>query len=212
MFTVHGVTGQAYRGTLEGLGTVTGLTAARHARGIDREGEELGPEAVLSRRAETASHEEAGQAYQRMQEQTPERDPILHVYQIMSREVMTLPALADVATAWRALLERAVGQAPVLDETGQLVGMVSRGALMAVLNLAEGEERDPLGRRVADVMTSPVVSADPATSVRRVARVMIEFDLSGVPVVNEQGELLGIVTRGDILRAVMNEPPLNLWA
>jgi acetoin utilization protein AcuB len=206
------VTGQAYRGTLEGLGTVTGLTAARRARGIDREGEELGPEAVPSRRAESATQEEAGQAYQRMLEQTPERDPIHHVYQIMSREVMTLPASADVASAWRGLLDRGVGQAPVLDADGRLVGMVGRDDLMTVLNLAEGAVRDPLGRNVADVMSSPVVSADPSTSVRRVARVMIEFDLSGVPVVNEQDELVGIVTRGDILRAVMNEPPLNLWA
>ncbi|MCE1171467.1 MAG: CBS domain-containing protein [Azovibrio sp.] len=60
-------------------------------------------------------------------------------------------------------------------------------------------------------MSSPVVTADPVTDIRRVAQVMLEFDVDGVPVVDAQGLLVGFISRGDILRAVLMDPPLSLW-
>jgi CBS domain-containing protein len=83
--------------------------------------------------------------------------------------------------------------------------------LLTTFNLERRQARTPLRRRVADVMTSPVVSADPVTDIRRIARAMLEFNLPGVPVVNESRALVGFVTRGDILRAVIADPPLSLW-
>lgn len=219
MFSVHGVTGQSYRGTLEGLlGTVTALTGLRRARSIDREGEELGPEALQRRRGggaaadDVARYEEAASAYRAVLAPADAREPVRHAYQVMSRALLTLPITLDLVTAWRRLDEQGYGQAPAVDGNGRLVGMVTRDALMRALDLVDGDARDPLARSVGDVMLTPAVSADPVSSVRRVARVMLEYDLAGVPVVNEQDELVGIVTRGDILRAVANEPPLNLWA
>ena len=61
-------------------------------------------------------------------------------------------------------------------------------------------------------MTSPVVSTDPITDIRRVAQVLLDYSLPAVPVVSESGELLGIISRGDILRTVVADPPLSLWA
>jgi CBS domain-containing protein len=42
--------------------------------------------------------------------------------------------------------------------------------------------------------------------------VLLDYDLTGIPVVGDGDELVGIVTRGDILRRVIHEPPLSLWA
>ena len=50
MFSIHGITGQTFRGSLEHLIQVPGAFAARHARGLNREGEELGTEFELVRR------------------------------------------------------------------------------------------------------------------------------------------------------------------
>ena len=46
---------------------------------------------------------------------------------------------------------------------------------------------------------------------RSVARVLLDYDLPAVPVVGESGDLVGIVTRGDLLRVLVNDPPLSLW-
>jgi CBS domain-containing protein len=214
MFSVYGVTGQSFRGSLEKLTAVSGLSAARNSRGIDQEGEELGPELRVFRRDnnEEGQYQKAAQAYRQMLRVSTERAPILHAYQLMSRDVMTLRPDTTVEEAWRQLAARGIGQAPVLNKTLQIVGLVSVQDLLTVINVEDGKVRDILSRSVADVMTSPVVSADPVTDIRRAARVLLDYRLSGLPVVNEQGELVGILTRSDILRALVNDPPLSLWA
>ena len=54
--------------------------------------------------------------------------------------------------------------------------------------------------RAQDVMTSPVITVHPDTPVRHVARLMAENRISGVPVVDASGSLIGIVTDGDLYR------------
>jgi CBS domain-containing protein len=54
--------------------------------------------------------------------------------------------------------------------------------------------------KAADVMTRRVVSVSPETSVAEAVRLMLQDDISGLPVVDEHGRLAGIVTEGDFLR------------
>ncbi|HUU34221.1 MAG TPA: CBS domain-containing protein, partial [Vicinamibacterales bacterium] len=155
----------------------------------------------------------AAAAYAATVRATPERGPIYHAYQVMTRQVFTLPARTRVDAAWTALVGRGVGQAPIVNEQRQIVGLVSRAHLLHVLNEEGGRLRDVLNRTVVDVMDTPVVTADPVADVRRVALVMLEYHQAAVPVVDEQTSVLvGIVSRADILRCVVTDPPLTLWA
>lgn len=214
MFSVYGVGGQTFRGTLEEFVAIPGVLAGRGARGLAREGEELGPEMVRARSGEQGGSpsRQAVDAYRRMLKVPAERGPILHAYQLMSRDVVTLRPEETVEAAWQVLAERGLGQAPVLDRRHLLTGIVSAQDLLTVLNVEDGQVRDVLSRNVADVMTTPVVSTDPVTDIRRVARVLLDNHLPGMPVVSERQELVGIITRSDILRALVNEPELSLWA
>ena len=219
MFSIYGVSGRTFRGTLENLRPLSELAPVRHGRGIDRDGEELGPEmfhAELARaRGEedgAAPYREATEAYAQMLKAPTERGPIHHAYQVMTRGVVTLAPETRVEAAWRFLSTRGYGQAPVVGSAQGLVGMVSLADLLKVLNVDEVGVRDIRARTVAEVMTSPVVTTDPVSDVRRVARVLLDYHLTGIPVVGDQDDLVGIVTRGDILRRVINEPPLSLWA
>jgi CBS domain-containing protein len=214
MFSVYGVTGQTFRGTLESLSGVTALRHARSARGIAREGEELGPEmfAAPTAQGEAGNYQQAAKAYRQMLKLPLERGPILHAYQLMSRDVMTLRPELTVEGAWKQLTMEGFGQAPVLDGGMRLVGLVTSRDLLQVLNVEDGILRDILSRSVGDVMTTPVLSADPVSDIRRVAWVLLEYHLSGLPVMSEQGALVGIITRSDILRGLINDPPLSLWA
>lgn len=215
MFSFHGLTGLDFRGSLEQLSQLRGVTAASHGRAIARVGDEHFSTFLPPHRHEAGQEKanEGGGAVQAYQEAQTELDrgPLYHAAQIMSREVVTLDTETPVQTAWQVLRQHAVRQAPVLDPSQALVGLVTERELLTALNLEGDQIRDVLPRRVAEVMLSPVLSADPDTDIRRVARAMLEFNLAAMPVVNEAGALLGLVTRGDILRAVVADPPLSLW-
>src|SRR6266566_7496666 len=54
--------------------------------------------------------------------------------------------------------------------------------------------------KVKDVMTSPVVSVESDSSILRAIRIMLQRHISGLPVIDKEGRLVGIVTEGDFLR------------
>ena len=99
----------------------------------------------------------------------------------------------------------------MLDATGRLVGIVGERDLLTTFNIDDGQLRDVLFKRVSDVMSTPVVAAAPITDIRRIARVMLDRQVDGVPVVNDSGALLGFISRSDILKAVITDPPLSIW-
>lgn len=214
MFSVIGVDGGLFRGSLEHLLTTHRVPALRHLRGLDQDGEEAPPDAsAVTAASDDRRYHAAAAAYAASTEVTPARGPIYHAYQVMTRQVLTVPATARVDAAWQALATRGVNQAPVLNAQRTLVGLVSRAGLLRALNEDHGRLRDVLNRTVADVMDTPVVTADPVVDVRRVALVMLEYHQPAVPVVDdESGALVGIVSRADILRCVVTDPPLTLWA
>ena len=118
--------------------------------------------------------------------------------------------------AWQALAEHQVAQAPVVDALGRVIGLLLR-ADMAPLDLlpepgAVKQAIDLARRPVSEVMVSPVPTVSPDTELRRVAAVLLDTGLPGLPVTDEAGVLAGFISRTDILRAVAADPPLDLWS
>jgi CBS domain-containing protein len=56
-----------------------------------------------------------------------------------------------------------------------------------------------------------VPSTAPGTDLRRVAALPLDTGLPGVPVADDSGDVLGFVSRTDLLRALATDPPLDLW-
>ena len=129
----------------------------------------------------------------------------------MQRQVISVAASNDVAQAWRTLRDHRIHQAPVLAGEARLVGIVSARDLLTAINIDGDRIVESLGRHVSDVMTTPVVSAAPVTDIGRIAAVMLESGVDGVPIIGKGGELVGIVSRGDILRTVVTDRPMSLW-
>ncbi|MEW6163795.1 MAG: CBS domain-containing protein [Pseudomonadota bacterium] len=211
MFYIQGIAGQTFKGTLEDLVRVRPLAGARAARAVAPSSAGALSAAVSHPPGAGIHEEEAIRAYRALVDADLERGPLYHAGQIMRREVVTVRDADRVATAWRALREHRIRQAPVLDDDGRLVGIVGERDLLATINVEGDRVVDLLGRTVADAMTSPVVAAAPVTDIRRIARAMLEQDVDGVPILDEGQNLVGFVSRGDILRAVIVEPPLSLW-
>jgi CBS domain-containing protein len=209
MFSIYGVTGQVFSGTLEEMNRVRALSRARSTLAVAQEGVELGAEAVTG--VASRSNDEAVRAYRAMLPPEIERGPLYLAEEIMQRRVIAVADGDDVALAWRTLRDNKIHQAPVLDDGAKLVGIVSERDLLTAINIDSGQIVGALSRRVRDVMTTPVVAAAAVTDIRRIAAVMLDHGVDGAPITNESGRLVGFVSRSDILRAVVTDPPLSLW-
>ena len=79
MFSIYGVSGQVFSGTLEEMNRVNALARTRAARAIAQDGDELGIEAILG--ATTRLREDAVKAYRSMLPRDLERGPLYHASQ-----------------------------------------------------------------------------------------------------------------------------------
>jgi CBS domain-containing protein len=144
------------------------------------------------------------------------------VREIMTTDVLTFRPDDKVEDAMRAMVDRNVDAAPVVDDQGQLAGMLSNSDLIvqeselhfptvlsflgATIEIGhkhfEEDLRRALGSKVNDLMTSKPVTISPDDTVERAATLMHEKEVSRLPVVSD-GKLVGIVSRNDVLRAIL---------
>jgi IMP dehydrogenase len=122
---------------------------------------------------------------------------VLNAAQIMTRGVFTLPASLSLEGAAWALAHRGVSGAPVRDDDGELVGVLSETDL---LEAKVGDQIDDPLRVVADAMTPALLAVGPNEPVAEVVALMIAHRAHRVLVLGDAGELLGIITTVDVLR------------
>ncbi len=127
------------------------------------------------------------------------------VLDLMSKETVTLKRNDRLTLADQVMKERSIRHMPVLDDSGQVCGILSqrdlfRGALLR--NLGYGgylEDKMMASLVVKEAMISPVITTTPATDIQKAASTMIEHKIGCLPVI-ENGELQGILTEEDFVR------------
>ncbi len=144
------------------------------------------------------------------------RQPALHAHQIMSSPVTTLTPETSIFEAWRLFRAKRYRHIPVVDGEGRLVGIVSDRDLLryAAVNgrIPPFDEHSVEAQTaIATLMKPRVLTATPDTEIRQIARVLIEQHIGAMPIMDYSGGLRGIVTRSDILRALVTHAPLELW-
>ncbi|UCF69270.1 MAG: CBS domain-containing protein [Acidobacteriota bacterium] len=129
----------------------------------------------------------------------------LKVRDLMSENVLRIGPEDDLATLYGMMREENVRHVPVVDEEGDLVGLVShrdllRGALAFAEELPMLNREDLLSRMfVQEVMISDVETADPEQPISEAAAMMLENKFGCLPVV-EGSRLVGILTESDFVR------------
>jgi CBS domain-containing protein len=141
--------------------------------------------------------------------------------ELMTRDVVCIPRAMTLRGAAHRLIELDISGAPVTDDQGRCIGVLSRSDLVRFLDKGAAPHTDAYeeftadwglacleslpNTSVADFMTRPVVTARGDATVRELARMMQQAHLHRVVIVGEQGEVVGIVTAMDILGAVAEE-------
>jgi CBS domain-containing protein len=145
---------------------------------------------------------------------------------IMTRDVVTARPDDTVATVAKLLSDRDISAAPVCDEQGQVLGMISEGDLIRPFGkenalkrawwlnlLAEGTDLAPAfvdyiradHRRARDLMVTPVITAPDNASVPEIADLLARHRIKRVPIMRD-GKLVGIISRADVVHALATTP------
>lgn len=144
-----------------------------------------------------------------------------HISEVMTRKVITLTETMPVAKAWETMLKHLLKALPVLNKNGEVAGILTdedlldRAGLEQHLSIAErlndhmlqaeftALQKSPL--KVADVMTSPAITVREDESLGTATARMVEHGIKRLPVLNESGKLVGVLSRVDVLRQVISE-------
>lgn len=122
------------------------------------------------------------------------------VGEVMTRDVVTIDPDSSVLDAAKLMAAKNVGALPVVDGDGRLVGMLSeRDIVRRVVAL----ERDPAATPVREAMTPQPVSVKPDYTLADAIRIMAQLNIRHLPVVDEQGGLVGIISVKDIETAII---------
>jgi CBS domain-containing protein len=141
----------------------------------------------------------------------------MKVEDVMTREVTTVSPETPLKEAAMLLATNRFSGLPVVDASGEVVGVLSEADIL-VKEGGRHEERhgvlhwllepeDPgfeaklEATTAGDAMSSPPVTISPIRPLREAANRMLDEGVNRLPVVDENGSLVGLVTRGDLVRA-----------
>jgi CBS domain-containing protein len=154
---------------------------------------------------------------------TPRGGIMLKVKDIMTREVKTVTPETEITQAAKLLLSERINGVPVVNQTGELVGILCQSDLIAqqksipipslftlldgYIPLTRSNRMDREVEKIAATTVDHAMTPDPVavtsdTDIERVAALMVEENYHTLPVVDD-GRLVGVVGKEDILRTLL---------
>jgi CBS domain-containing protein len=155
----------------------------------------------------------------------------MNVEDIMQKEVIKFNELDKIVDVAQSFRDNKISGAPVVDENNHVVGVISEGDIMrlieihspkinlilpAPLDLIElpirmkyeldevAEDMQKAGSTVIDqIMTKKVIKVENDASITDAAKLMDSHKVKRLPVVDNDGKLVGLITRGDIIGSMV---------
>ncbi len=156
-------------------------------------------------------------------------EPDMNASDIMTKTVITGMPETTVKKAAELMSQHQISAIPVLDKNSRIVGIVSEGDLMRRVEGAKNPARSwwlslfseettsardfvhERGQHLKDIMTTQLTTVTPDTPVGQIARLLETKHIKRVPVV-ENGTLVGIVSRANLLQALAAQPSVHIRA
>lgn len=151
----------------------------------------------------------------------------MKIKEIMTRKVISVKPDDDAKEALRLLFKMQISGLPVIDAEGKLVGMFTEKDVLSYILPSYIEqvgkfvyadnpkstkkkftELDKI--KVSQLMRKEVIIADEDVTLCEVARIMLTQKARRIPVIDKTKKIVGIVSRGDILRTMAEESEINI--
>ena len=115
----------------------------------------------------------------------------------MTKEVIVLPIGKSVPEAAKLMDDHSIGSVIVVDENNKAKGIITERDIITKI-VSKG--KDPSNVKADSIMSTPLRVVTPDTTLEEASTSMRENRIKRLPVVNEQKELIGILSEGDIMR------------
>lgn len=209
MFHVFTLQGKLFNVPVEQLSEIQKVHQANKANRVRKiiDGEPRNPGS-----GEASGTDYAREAYQKAIQTENYSEPVFHASEIMSSPVMSIAPGMSAADAWKSFEASGVRHMPVLSAEGTIIGIVSDRDLLKQLIITNGNKEDARETVIRDIMATRVIVTGPTTDIRRIAKAMMDHHIGTMPIVDDDGLPIGIITRSDILHAIINHPQIRLWA
>ncbi len=141
------------------------------------------------------------------------------VRDVMTKNVLSITKYESIMQVANTLTEKNISGLPVVDKENKVIGIVTQADILSMVGVSREHtfkdllkymlgERLPerrIGDLVGDIMTSPALTIRPNTNIAEAVKIMDEKRIRRLTVVDESNRLIGILTRADILKAVINK-------
>lgn len=141
------------------------------------------------------------------------------VQDVMTTDVITVLKFEDIMHVAKILSEKNISGLPVVDKENHVIGMITQADILSMVGMRRehtfkdllkhmlGEQlpEQKKGDIVADIMAAPVVTIKRDMNIAEAAQLMDEKRIRRLVVVDEKNLLVGIISRADILKAVIRK-------
>ncbi|WP_421866600.1 HPP family protein [Motiliproteus sp.] len=165
----------------------------------------------LEQRLNSSRAQQAYQQTQRLNRRASDHQKPTQVSQIMTSPVFTIPVGATVQQAYQQFQSHNVHHLAVVDARGACHGVVSEYVLLRRTSLLNPIGPITDGLTIDGTYPAQLIAATPDTPISQVAITFLKSRLSSMPVINNNGALLGIVTHTDLVHMVANEAARERW-
>lgn len=204
MFTIYNNGSVGFRSTADNLYNLKNIDESSESRFKPDEG-------FINDFSQKKKDDDALNAYKKMAN-LDISEPVYHVKDIMSKEVITIDVNARLEEAYALLKEEGIGQIPITSYGKKIVGLLSQKFILNLLMEDLENYENILNKKIEDLFLPDMITTDPISDIRRVAKVMVDFKLEAIPVVDEEDILLGIISKTDLIKAISQLPKLQLWS
>jgi len=143
----------------------------------------------------------------------------MQVRDVMTRDVLSISKYESIMQVADILTSKNISGLPVVDKEQKVVGIITQADILSMVGvgrehtfkdllkymLGEPLPERRLGDHVGDIMTSPALTIRPDANIAEAVRIMDEKKIRRLTVVDDRNTLIGIITRADILKAVINK-------
>jgi CBS domain-containing protein len=143
----------------------------------------------------------------------------VNVQDVMTKGVISISKYEPVMQVADILMEKNISGLPVVDKDKKVLGIITQADILSMIGvrrehtfkdllkhiLGEPLHERRMGDTVGDIMTAPALTIKPDANIAEAVKIMEEKKIRRLTVVDEKGILLGIITRADILKAVINK-------